>query len=179
LTPGATTLEVRSLAFDAVTKQTLTGAWTPLEFTYVAPTIAPPAVASLALADDTGASNTDKITTDPTVSGTATGVNTGAALVIQLDTNGDGTPDATTTADAGGIFTWTPQNLSAGQVTIAARAVDDDANGNAIYGAWASLPFTLQAAAPAAATVVSALSLAVNVGPSSDALLSADGAITG
>ncbi|HWB12601.1 MAG TPA: choice-of-anchor D domain-containing protein, partial [Pirellulales bacterium] len=198
LTPGEVTIYARTVssplplgAGGSGAGSVLIGPWTPLTFTYVAPTVAPPTISGFTLASplplgDSGSSGLTA--TDPTVTGTASvgAALSGAAsssathlLVIQFDTNGDGAPDATTVADSSGSFAWTPATLSPGQVTIQARAVDDDANGNAIYGSWVSLSFTLQAVAPSAGTIIGSLALSDNVGPSSTALVSSDGSISG
>jgi hypothetical protein len=201
LTPGAITLYLRTTSSvgnglravpgaDAPAapdgSPPLIGAWTAFAFTYVAPTIASPTITALSLADDTGVSSSDKLTSDATLTGTVgttpstdNGQLATDQPVIQFDLNNDGVPDGTTVADTSGNFTWTPANLAPGSVTLRARAVDDDAGGNAISGEWVSLTFTLLAAAPAAATTIGSLALADNAGPSSTALVSTDGAIVG
>jgi len=197
LSYGNVTIQARTRALDDVTHQYLVGAWTPFSFTYQQPSAPIPAVSTLALADDNGVSNADDITSDPALTGTVTfpagtsGVAenvsfpTGASsapsvdgLTVQFDTNGDGVPDGSATTDASGDFNWTPSGLADGQHTIEARAVDQDGNGNALYGAWTPLTFTLTAAATSG-TTIGTVGLANNVGPSSTALISTDGTISG
>jgi hypothetical protein len=123
LAPGQVTIYVRTVSSPLPANagqgqggsepgSVLIGSWTPLVFTYVAPTIAPPTISGFTLADDTSSGQLK--TTDATVTGTASvgSVITGAAssatahsLVIQFDTNGDGVPDATAMADGSGSFT--------------------------------------------------------------------------
>ncbi|MBG0889099.1 Ig-like domain-containing protein, partial [Burkholderia sp. 9773_38] len=70
---------------------------------------------------------------------------------VNIDTNGDGTPDATVTADPSGAWTYTPSTpLPAGTV-IGVTATD--AAGNT--GPSASVTVTGDTTAPAAPIVVS------------------------
>ncbi|AOK38745.1 calcium-binding protein [Burkholderia cenocepacia] len=74
-----------------------------------------------------------------------------AGATVNIDTNGDGTPDATVTADPGGAWTYTPSTpLPAGTV-IGVTATD--AAGNT--GPSASVTVTGDTTAPAAPIVVS------------------------
>jgi hypothetical protein len=129
------------------------------------------------LANDDGSSPTDGVTSDATLTGQLTfanllnsdgtaavatvgnalsGVPSGAPasvafLTVQFDTNGDGTPDASTTTGAGGTFSFKPTGLTAGQVTVLARAIGRESNLD--YGDWTSLTFTYQPAAAGAEKV--------------------------
>jgi hypothetical protein len=130
------------------------------------------------LANDDGSSPTDGVTSDATLTGQVTfanllnadstaataatvgnalsGVPSGAPasvafLTVQFDTNGDGTPDASTTTGAGGTFSFKPTGLTAGQVTVLARAIGRESNLD--YGDRTSLTFTYQPAAAGAEKV--------------------------
>ncbi len=69
----------------------------------------------------------------------SSGVSLGGTQV-QFDTTGDGQPDATVTAAANGSFSYSPQNLTDGPVTIEARTATPGASG-LVYGNWMSISF--------------------------------------
>ncbi|KUM25877.1 hypothetical protein AU467_23755 [Mesorhizobium loti] len=81
----------------------------------------PPSVTGV-LANDTGASASDKITSNPTLTGTGD-----ANAVVHFTVDGNPT-DWTTTADANGTWTFTPTGLDDGLHTIAPS--ETDAAGN-------------------------------------------------
>ena len=89
------------------------------------------------LADDTGASSTDKITSDPTLTGS--GIPNAAATISE----GSKTL-GTATADASGTWSFPPSGLAEGAHTLIAS--ETDAAGNT---GTASLTFTLDTVAPA------------------------------
>jgi autotransporter passenger strand-loop-strand repeat protein len=92
----------------------------------------PPPAVTEALANDTGKSSTDRITSDPALTG-AGDPNAIVSFTI------DGTPiDTTATADAAGAWSYTPSGLADGSHTIVAS--ETDAVGNT---GIASLTFTL------------------------------------
>ena len=101
-----------------------------------------PAV-TVALASDTGSSSSDKITSNPALSGT------GDANAVVTLTQG-ATVLGTTTANASGAWSFTPSGLAQGAQTIVAS--ETDAAGNT---GTASLTFTLDSVAPAAPIIVS------------------------
>ena len=102
---------------------------------YTLSTIGPTVTESLAF--DTGASNTDHITSNDALSGTGL-ANTVVSFTI------DGTPIATTvTADAQGAWSFTPSGLTDGPHTIVASQTDSFGNTGT-----ASLTFTLDTTAP-------------------------------
>ena len=95
----------------------------------------PPAVTE-SLKNDTGSSASDKITNDPTLTGSGD-----ANAVVSFTV--DGTPiTATATADSIGNWTFIPTGLSDGQHTIVAS--ETDAAGNT---GMASLTFTFDTTA--------------------------------
>ena len=96
------------------------GAWSSLQFTLLDPAQATKRIDSLVLASDTGNSSTDGATSDGTVSGHVANAGENGAE-IEVDSNGDGTPDATMAVGSGGNFTYTPTGLTNGLVTVRAR----------------------------------------------------------
>jgi len=98
-------------------------------------TVAP--VVTEALVSDTGSSATDKITSNPALTGTAD-----ANAVVHFTVDGTAIA-ATATANASGVWSFTPSGLSDGQHTIVASEI----NGVGLTGS-ASLGFTLDTQAP-------------------------------
>jgi hypothetical protein len=139
LPPGSITLHVGAVAADLG----LAGEWLPFEFTlYQKPG---PLITELALLRDTGASDTDLLTRDPTLSGTVSGAEDVAYATVQFDYTGDGEPDESAVADELGRFEHTPTNLQYGQHTVRVRASVFDAElGRELAGDWVSLTFTYQ-----------------------------------
>jgi len=99
-------------------------------------------VVTEALANDTGWSSTDRLTSDPTLKGT------GAANAVVTLTF-DGGPSVTTIADSSGNWTFTPTSLADGGHTVVASETDAAGNTGA-----ASLTFALDTTPP---TVTSAV----------------------
>jgi hypothetical protein len=158
---GTQTVSVRSDVLDPVSGTIKYSPWVSITFTYAAPTVPPPTVTDLQLADPTGPAGSETVTSNAEITGRVefpppppqsgnSGSSTVQAppspdfLTVQIDTTGDGTPDATTTTGVGGTFSFTPTGLSAGPVTVAFRAVTKDAAGNTVDGPWASFTFTYQ-----------------------------------
>lgn len=173
--PGPVTAQVKAIAIDRVGNQLLTGNWVEDDFTVGAPGTVVPVIDRFQLADDNGASSTDRVTSDPTVAGHATSSGAPRPLVIQFDINGDATPDASVSTDAAGNFTWLPNLAPTGIVSVAARAVDRDPLGNPLYGVWVVLPFDYTLAAGSA---VGSLTVAINAGTDA-APITSDGVIAG
>jgi hypothetical protein len=97
----------------------------------------PPPVVTAELSTDTGASSTDRITSDPTLRGTAD-----AGAVVQFTV--DGSPiAATATVDAGGAWSFTAGGLADGAHAIVAS----ETNAGGATGA-ASVAFVLDTTAP-------------------------------
>ena len=135
-----------------------TGASTSLTFTYV--TKAP--VVTEKLAVDTGSSSTDKITSNPELTGTSD-----VSAVVTLTEGGK--VIGTTTANASGVWTFTPTGLAQGSNTIVAS--DTDVAG---LTGTASLAFTLDSVAP-----VITEKLVSDTGSSSTDGITSDDALTG
>jgi hypothetical protein len=99
-------------------------------------------VVTEALANDTGWSSTDRLTSDPTLKGT------GAANAVVTLTFDDG-PLVTTIADSSGDWTFTPTGLADGGHTVVASETYAAGNTGA-----ASLTFTLDTTPPTVTSVV-------------------------
>jgi|GEM_PF-2788440 len=128
----------------------LASAWTTFDFTLDLSQDAPPAVTTLALKNDNGAAADDGVTSDATLAGQATNDGGLLHMVVEFDHNADGTPDGSTITDYQGKFSYEPQGLSLGSVTIRARAKARDFGQAAeTTGDWASVSFTLEAGGPA------------------------------
>ena len=97
----------------------------------------PPPAPTARLASDTGASSTDRITSDPTLSGTGD-----PNAVVRFTVDG-GAIAATATANADGAWTFTATGLADGLHTIVAS----ETNASGATGT-ATLSFTLDTAAP-------------------------------
>lgn len=142
---GEHTVRVRASVFDTELGRELAGEWASITFTYEQP--AGLVVEWLALLNDTGASDTDGITSDPTVHGQLGGEAVIALQQVEIDLNADGRPDDTTTSDETGRFLYNARNLPGGSVTVAARGVHWDPQHQAyVYGQWASLAFSYEPA---------------------------------
>ncbi len=143
LADGPVTIRARA-AEGAVTSD-----WGEFSFTLDSWQNTPPIVTSLLLGNDTGSSNTDGVTTDPRVKGQATNDGGVLHMTIEFDWNDDGTADGTTITDHEGKFSYLPQGLSPGEVTVHARAKARDFGDNDYEtGDWTSLSFTLEAGGP-------------------------------
>ncbi|MCL6503841.1 MAG: choice-of-anchor D domain-containing protein, partial [Pirellulales bacterium] len=142
---GEHTVRVRASAFDTELGRQRAGAWVSITFTYQQP--AALVVEWLALLNDTGESQTDRITSDPTIHGQLGGESIVALQQVEIDLNADGRPDDTTTSDEQGRFLYQPRGLPGGSATVAARGVHwDSLHQTYVYGAWVSLSFTYQPA---------------------------------
>jgi Ca2+-binding RTX toxin-like protein len=106
-----------------------------LTFTLQAPTSAPTVTEKLA--NDTGSSATDKITSSAALTGTAD-----ANALVHFTVDGTAIA-ATTTANSSGVWSYTPSNLADGSHTIVAS----ETNAAGLKGS-ASLAMTLETHAP-------------------------------
>jgi hypothetical protein len=113
-------------------------------------------IASLQLVNDTGASSSDLITSNPAVMGTVTGtLSPGASMAeIQFDHNGDGVVDGSSLA-VSGMYNYDPlshdQALAnwEGQFNLRARVAELSGYGGAVStGDWQQLSMLLDRVAP-------------------------------
>ena len=123
----------------------------------------PTAAITAGLANDTGSSSTDRITSNPTLTGTGA-----ANAVVHFTVDGSAIA-GTATSDASGAWSFTPTALGNGSHTVVASQTD--AAGNT---ASASLTFTLDTTAPAITA-----RLANDTGSSSTDRITSDPTLTG
>lgn len=96
-------------------------------------------IASLTLLNDNGTSSTDRVTTDPTLTGTVDLHGLSNFARVEFDFDGNGTVDGAAYTNLSGQFTFTPgAALQVGAATIRARASIDGT-----VSAWTSLSITL------------------------------------
>jgi hypothetical protein len=136
---GPVTIRARAKEYDDQSTA-LYGGWYQFQFTLEAPPATMVEVSQLELHDDTGASSDDGCTDNPTVTGEVTGPGSIEGVSIEFDHDGDEEVDGTTTTDSSGCFTYTPDGLEEGRVTIRARTVVDDGE-EPWYGDWMSVSF--------------------------------------
>jgi hypothetical protein len=194
ISPGTVTLAARGMVWDDRLAVFTPGPWTSLQFALAATPELELLAPVLTLRNDTGSSANDLQTTDPTVAGTlghGTGSQgtggqgtggqgtAGAFLTVELDFDGDGQLDDTTTSDAEGHFQFWPIVYEPGEVTVRARTRQWDASRQeGRLGPWSSLTFTLlplQSAPPR----VDRLELASDSGDSQHDNVTANGLLRG
>ncbi|MGB7326384.1 MAG: hypothetical protein WBD31_16040, partial [Rubripirellula sp.] len=117
LSPGYTTIAVRSSAFDKTSATTEHGNWSYISFNFV-PSQAPEIMDFGLLVDD-GISAFDGITTQATLMGQLTAFHTRNVKVL-LDLNGDGIADAIVNPQANGRFMYRAAGLTPGQYQFSA-----------------------------------------------------------
>ncbi|NLX54390.1 MAG: hypothetical protein GXY58_04695 [Planctomycetaceae bacterium] len=174
---GPVTIYARTQEFESGLMQYIYGNWSSVSFTVASGVNAPPVVASLALANDTGESDTDSITSDATLTGQVTNDNSVSNLRVEFDLDENGTVDEVTRTDAYGVFSYLPHTLEAGEVTVKARAVEWDLQTYAeMFGDWATLSFTLE---EGSGPTITGLRLVSDTGDSASDLVTSDPRITG
>ena len=92
------------------------------------------------------------------LAGQISGAGNLGGYTVEFDTNGDGTVEGSAQTAADGSFQFSPQNISYGLVTIAARVAQDTSSGSS-YGGWTYLRFyyTVTPDSSESQTVVAAL----------------------
>ena len=133
----------------------------------------PPTVTSVGLLHDTGTNTTDRVTTDPTLTGQVDTYDSVDSIIVQFDTNNDGHYDDSTFVRSDGSFTFVPQGLTPGYYTIQVQAVDSTtgATGPAV-------PFSFQLVQQTGPTIAT-LGLVDETGYSSTGPVTDDAAIEG
>ena len=145
LAPNTTSIKVHSIASHPTTKQLFAEPWQSFAINYTVTT--PPAafIVGLSLAEDTGTSATDRITSNPKIKGSVNRLPVGRMMLVEIDTNGDSIADGTSLVASNLQWSFTPTGLSDGAVNIAARTHDTTVDGQTLLGTWSGLAFTLQA----------------------------------
>ena len=145
LSAGPVTIRGRTSHWYEYESRQEHGEWRSLTFVLVEPEPGSLHVRDLALAYDTGSSASDRVTSDPTVTGQLFGPGPLAQRLVEFDHNQDGQPDGSVRSDEAGHFQYTPVGLSAGSHTVQAHGVQYDyASRQLQRGAWSSLDFTLE-----------------------------------
>lgn len=141
LTPGAVTIN-----FRPVDPGMATGSWQQVSFTWAADPNDPAVVTQLALANDTGTSNSDMETSDATITGIVTNDGSVNMITVEIDMDGDGAADHMVQTNASGVFSYdATSELAAGNVTIQFRPVENDPfTGQPVNGAWQSINFVFE-----------------------------------
>ncbi|MBI1348011.1 tandem-95 repeat protein [bacterium] len=145
LSPGSIPARVR-----AVESNGTTGNWASLTFTYEGGSSGsgggsgsgmPPEVTSLQLVSDTG-DPYDLVTTDPRIQGWAYDPDyLEYALTVELDLNGDGYAELTTSTGSDGYFQFDPSAYAyPGSINARVRAVES----SGLAGSWQTLNYTWQ-----------------------------------
>jgi hypothetical protein len=160
LAAGPVTVEARAVDYDSG-GSAVVGDWTSVSFTQAGSSAT--RVASLAVADNVGPSASAAISTDGLVVGQLTGGG-GGGVPVQIDTNGDGVPDAIVSADGAGHFSFTLPCPTEGVVSVAARpapsAADAAADAARAGGGWTTVSFVYTANPDSASAQSEAQSLA-------------------
>ena len=130
-----------------------------------------PSLGAVSLLCDTGASATDAITCNPTVTGAISGNLYGGRVDVEFDLNADSDVDAVTPIYVLGDFTFDPSEYSSAfnplesetaSVTLRYRPAIYNAYGTFVErGAWQTFNYTLEPA-PSAALTVSNLAVSAN-----------------
>ncbi len=172
---GTHTFRFRAIQWSVDYGMYLFGPWTAYTFTYL-PNPAP-AIASLALRNDTGEFNSDKITADPTFIGRlVVPIFNPASTRVEFDLNSDSQPDAEVFVSDEGFFQYTAASLSAGAHTIHVRSTAYDiVVGAEALGDWVSFQLVYEPIAAATTT----LELLVDNGESDSDAITSIGTLTG
>ncbi|MEM7478855.1 MAG: choice-of-anchor D domain-containing protein, partial [Planctomycetota bacterium] len=145
ITAGAVTIQARTKLWDYDAGQWRVGDWNSLSFTLEAVAAPTLGVDSVSLRRDTGADESDGITSEPTIVGTLQGTATVAQQLVEIDVNNDGVGDGQTLTDLEGNFSYVPVGLAVGQHTVQVRTKHwDHINSTGVYGAWQPITFNLQ-----------------------------------
>ncbi|WP_165698738.1 choice-of-anchor D domain-containing protein [Bremerella volcania] len=175
LTTGWHSIRARALEWSTEYGMYLYGPWTTYWFEYEA---APsPAVTTLELREDTGYSDSDRVTADPTLTGQiADQIQQGQDVTLEIDWNYDDTPDDEFGVGSDGFFEYTPTSLQSGYRHLRVRSKTvDSVVGDTSYSSWRSLYFTYTPPSPIETT----MSLLVDDGASDSDLISSLTTVTG
>lgn len=109
-------------------------------------------VDGLGLDNDTGSSDTDRITTDPTISAIVNGEFDGGSVDVEFDHNANGSADGTVNvATSGAALSYDPRTTDAnlighvGAVALKYRYIKKDSGGAVVdTGSWTDFDFTME-----------------------------------
>jgi hypothetical protein len=180
---GELTVEARAREWDYVAGDFIYSDWVSLTFTLEAVVVPAPLIGQLDLLCDTGTSQTDGYTANPTLVGAVTDDGDAvAALVIEIDHDATDAVDevhGVTFTNSEGTFHYLPPALSFGQQTLQARAKRWDAGDQQwVVGDWTQLTFNYEDQANAAPVLVE-LGLANDTGADDTDGITSDPTLTG
>ncbi|MCY2990951.1 MAG: hypothetical protein NTY19_24210 [Planctomycetota bacterium] len=178
LPTGTTTVHVRTRETDQAEHQTLYSSWSAITVNNTPSASEPLQVSQLSLVQDDGSSSTDKITSNSQLQGQLNHRGRGEFVVVQFDHNGDGRPDGQITVDSDLQFTYAPQGLPSGDITIRARTKDYDQNATAVYSGWYTFQFRLEVSANAQPNITQ-IGLAADTGSATHDFSTSNGTLTG
>lgn len=127
--------------------------WTSLSFTLDGP---PASIASVELTNDTGNSSSDRITSDPNITGTLDYPHASDSGIVRVeyDVNGDGLPDGSSVVDSDGRFEFLPTGLPLGAVGLRVRsAIWSESEQVNLYSGWHDFDFVFDFEIPAIASI--------------------------
>ncbi|MGI5831248.1 MAG: polymorphic toxin-type HINT domain-containing protein [Thermoguttaceae bacterium] len=179
LTAGNVTLRAEYTYYD-VNEHEYVDVSDTVSFTYTTPTVSAGVISQFALLDDTGTAG-DSITSHADLIGRL--ADDGGNLyrvVIEIDTDGDGTVDDYTYTDEYGEFLYRYTPAASGDETVQARAVRWDAfSEGTVTGGWKSLRFTYNAPPSADLPVFTQFGPASAVEGANDILVASSPVVTG
>ena len=163
---GNVSLNYRAVLKDAGGNVLRTGAWQTFGFELVAkPTIPNLEISQLVLLQDSGSSNNDRITTNPTLYGVVRGTVTTGVARVEFDHNADGIADGHVDVTPGEAFTYDPRDSEPayanrlGAQVLGYRLLKLAADGSVeATGAWDAIGLTL-VAPPVSQITVGSLTL--------------------
>jgi hypothetical protein len=168
---GPVTIQARVARYDYATGGKVYSDWTPLTFTYEAPSNTPPTFASFDLASVTGAPSQDgtATTANPSVRGQVDNPGHAPNLVVEFFVNGQTAPSGYAWPDEQGKFIFAPSSLAHGPVAITASLRQWSAAQNAyVELSSQQVSFDYDQEATSAPALVSLSLLDANAQPTND-----------
>lgn len=152
---GQQVFAVRGVEYDYSHNELLQGPWSSIAFEFVQSQNTVPEISDLRLLSDSGASDTDGLTENATITGHVVDDGELQRFTIQLDVDGDEQVDFNTFSDEQGEFHFRPSGLLPGEHTISTRALEfDQRRGEYLVGPWSDVNFTLEDQVDSAAKLI-------------------------
>ena len=140
---GTRSVSVRAIENDFSGGTTKTGQWQSITLDVLPADAIVPGIASLELFEDTGKSDTDNITSNPTLRGQVEDYEFGSNVAVEFDVDGDGLVDGATAIQADGTFLFTP-SIDFGVNTLSARVSSVAEDGKKLTSDWQSIVITFE-----------------------------------
>lgn len=179
---GTLPMRYRLAEYDSSGNITYTGSWFNYTYTIEAPRLNA-AINNFSLVSDTGTSSTDRVTSDPRVTGNASWTGSGR-VDVQFDHTGDGTAEGTSSVYiSGNTFTYDPRSFGlspsyTGSFPLRYRFKEFNNSGNLLFtGDWVNYTITLEA--PRLYAGLSGPQLVVDNGVSTTDKITSDPRLTG